>query len=185
MKKIFLVAVLFIATSATMQAQLLRFGVKAGVNFASQTGDYYPEQNLDKSGITSYHAGLVAEVKLLEKFSIQPELLYSTQGASYKNAFGEFKNELGYLTIPVMAKFYLTKSFSLELGPQASFLLSEKNDFDVKDAETFDFGLNAGLGFKITESIFVQGRYGIGLTEASKNADIKNSVFQVSAGFMF
>jgi hypothetical protein len=31
-----------------------------------------------------------------------------------------------------MAKFYLTDSFSLEVGPQASFLLSEKNDFDVK-----------------------------------------------------
>ncbi|OXA86870.1 outer membrane beta-barrel protein, partial [Flavobacterium hydatis] len=114
-----------------------------------------------------------------------PELLYSTQGATYKNAFGEFKNELGYLSIPIMAKFYLTKSFSLELGPQASFLLSEKNDFDVKNGETFEFGLNAGLGFKLTENIFVQGRYGLGLTEASKNADVKNSVFQLSAGFMF
>jgi opacity protein-like surface antigen len=185
MKRIILVAVLFIATSATMQAQLLRFGVKAGVNFASQTGDAFPEQNFDKEGITSYHAGLVAEIKLLEKFSIQPELLYSTQGASYKSAGEEFKNKLGYLSIPVMAKFYLTKSFSLELGPQASFLLSEKNDFNVKDSKTFDFGLNAGLGFKLTENIFIQGRYGLGLTEASKDADVKNSVFQLSAGFMF
>lgn len=185
MKRIILVAVLFIATSATMQAQLLRFGVKAGVNFASQTGDAFPEQNFDKEGITSYHAGLVAEIKLLEKFSIQPELLYSTQGASYKSAGQEFKNKLGYLSIPVMAKFYLSKSFSLELGPQASFLLSEKNDFDVKDSKTFDFGLNAGLGFKLTDNIFIQGRYGLGLTEASKDADVKNSVFQLSAGFMF
>ena len=84
-----------------------------------------------------------------------------------------------------MAKFYLTDSFSLEVGPQASFLLSEKNDFDVKDAETFEFGLNAGLGVKLTKNIFLQGRYGLGLTEASKNADVKNSTFQISAGFMF
>jgi hypothetical protein len=186
MKKIILAAVLFIATSATIQAQLLKIGVKAGVNFANQTGDAgFDGISVDKEGITSYHAGLVAEVKLLEKFSIQPELLYSTQGATYKSAGEEFKNELGYLSIPVMAKFYLSKSFSLELGPQASFLLSERNDFDVKNGETFEFGLNAGLGFKITESIFVQGRYGLGLTEASKDADVKNSVFQISAGFMF
>lgn len=185
MKKLLLAAFLFMATSTAIHAQLLKIGVKAGVNFASQTGDAFPEQNIDKDGITSFHAGLVAEVKLLEKFSIQPELLYSTQGATYKNAVSEFKNELGYLSIPVMAKIYLTKSFSLEVGPQASFLLSEKNDFDVKNAETFDFALNAGLGLKITESIFVQGRYGIGLTEASKTADIKNSVVQLSAGFMF
>lgn len=185
MKKIFLAAVLFIATSATIQAQLLQVGVKAGVNFASQTGDAFPEQNFDKEGITSFHAGLVAELKLLERFSVQPELLYSTQGATYKNAIDEYKNELGYISIPVMAKFYLTDSFSLEVGPQASFLVSEKNDFDVEDAETFEFGLNAGLGFKITKNFFVQGRYGLGLTEASKNADIKNSTVQLSAGFMF
>lgn len=186
MKKIILAAVLFIATSATIQAQLVQFGVKAGVNFASQTGDAGLQGvAFDKDGITSYHVGVLAEIKLLEKFSIQPELLYSTQGATYKNAVSEFKNELGYLSIPVMAKFYLTKSVSLELGPQASFLLSEKNDFDVKDAETFEFGLNAGLGLKITKNLFIQGRYGLGLTEASKNADVKNSTFQISAGFLF
>lgn len=186
MKKIILAAVLFMATSATIQAQLLQFGVKGGVNFASQTGDAgLNGVAFDKDGITSYHVGVLAEIKLLEKFSIQPELLYSTQGATYKNAVSEFKNKLGYLSIPVMAKFYLNNTFSVEVGPQASFLLSEKNDFDVKDAETFEFGLNAGLGVKLTKSIFLQGRYGLGLTEASKNADVKNSTFQISAGFLF
>ncbi|WP_026727605.1 porin family protein [Flavobacterium denitrificans] len=185
MKKLLLAAVLFLATSTAIHAQLLKIGVKAGVNFASQTGDF-PE-SIDKEGITSYHAGLVAEVKLLEKFSIQPELLYSTTGASYKfdDVSEDIKNELGYISIPVMAKFYLNKTFSLEVGPQASFLVSQRNDFDIEDAETFEFGVNAGLGVKLTENIFLQGRYGLGLTEASKNADIKNSVFQISAGFMF
>ena len=185
MKKILLAAVLFIATSATIQAQFLQIGVKAGVNFASQTGDAFPNQNIDKEGITSYHAGLVAELKLLDKYSVQPELLYSTQGATYKGVDQEIKKELGYLAIPVMAKFYLSDSFSLEVGPQASFLLSEKDDFDLYNAETFDFAVNAGLGFKITKNLFVQGRYSLGLTEASKNADVKNSTVQLSAGFMF
>ncbi|PTT04955.1 PorT family protein [Flavobacterium sp. HMWF030] len=187
MKRIILAAVMFIATSATIQAQLVQFGVKAGVNFASQTGDAFPTQNIDKEGITSYHVGVVAEVKLLEKFSIQPELLYSTQGATYKfaDAQEDFKNKLAYLSIPVMAKIYMTKSLSLEVGPQASFLLSQKNDVRFDDAKTFDFALNAGLGLKITKSIFIQGRYSLGLTEASSDADIKNSVVQLSAGFMF
>jgi len=187
MKKILLAAVLFIATTATIQAQLLKIGVKAGVNFASQTGDAFPDQNFNKDGITSFHAGLVAEVKLLEKFAIQPELLYSTQGATYKfaDAQEDFKNELAYLSVPVMAKIYMTKSLSLEVGPQASFLLSQKDDVRFDDAKTFDFAVNAGLGLKITESIFLQGRYSLGLTEASSNADIKNSVVQISAGFLF
>jgi len=185
MKKIILAALLFIAASTTSEAQLVKFGVKAGVNFANQTGDATDAPGIDKEGITSYHAGLVAEIKLLDRFAIQPELLYSTQGATYKNAVTEFKNELGYLSIPVMAKFYLTDSFSLEVGPQASFLLSEKDNVDFEDAETFEFGVNAGLGFKLTENFFIQGRYGLGLTEAAKDADVKNSTVQLSVGFLF
>ena len=185
MKKIILAALLFVAASTTTQAQLVKFGVKAGVNFANQTGDATDAPGIDKEGITSYHAGLVAEIKLLDRFAIQPELLYSTQGASYKEAGQEFKNELGYLTIPVMAKFYLTDSFSLEVGPQASFLLSEKDNFDIYDNETFEFGVNAGLGFKLTENFFIQGRYGLGLTDVSKDADVKNTTVQLSVGFLF
>ena len=187
MKKIILAALLFVAASTTSQAQLVKLGVKAGVNFANQTGDAFDAPGVNKEGITSYHAGLVAEIKLLDRFAIQPELLYSTTGASYKfdDVREDIKNELGYLSIPVMAKFYLTDSFSLEVGPQASFLLSEKDNVEFGDAETFEFGVNAGLGFKLTENFFIQGRYGLGLTEASKNADVKNSVFQISAGFMF
>jgi hypothetical protein len=30
-------------------------------------------------------------------------------------------------------------------------LLSERNNFDVRDANTFDFAANAGLGLKITK----------------------------------
>ena len=186
MKKLILVAIMLLSVTTVLQAQSIRFGVKGGVNFANQTGDAgFEGTEFSRDGITSYHAGLVAEVKLLEKFSIQPELLYSTQGASYKNALGEFKNELGYLSIPVMAKIYMTKSLSLEVGPQASFLLSNKEEFDAQDPKTFDFAINAGLGLKITEGIFIQGRYGFGLTEVSSKADLKNSVFQLSAGFMF
>jgi hypothetical protein len=42
---------------------------------------------------------LLVFVRFGGQFSIQPELLYSTQGATYKNAVEEFRNELGYLTL--------------------------------------------------------------------------------------
>ena len=187
MKKTILVTVLLLAISSTMQAQLVKFGIKAGLNYANQTGSDITinSGNYDKEAITSYHAGLVAEIKLTDGFSFYFELLYSTQGATYKYAATEFKNELGYLSIPVLAKFNLNKTVSLDLGPQASFLLSERNDFDVENAETFEFGVAGGLTLNVTKSIFLQGRYVLGLTEASKDADVKNSVVQISAGFKF
>lgn len=184
MKKVFLIAVALLGINSALQAQSIRFGVKAGANFANQNGDTPPAFE-SKESITSYHAGLVAEVKLLDGFAIQPELLYSTQGATYKNAVEEFKNELGYISIPVVAKIGLSKSLNLELGPQASFLLSEKDNVNLEDAETFEFGVVGGLGLNITKNLFVQARYGLGLTEASKDADIKNSTIQLSAGIMF
>lgn len=184
MKKVFLIAIVVLGLSTTLQAQSIRFGVKAGANFANQNGDTPPAFE-SKESITSYHAGLVAEVKLLDGFAIQPELLYSTQGASYKNAGEEFKNELGYLSIPVVAKIGLSKSVNLELGPQASFLLNERKNFDPGDANTFEFAVVGGLGLNITKNLFIQARYGLGLTEATKDADIKNSTIQLSAGIMF
>lgn len=184
MKKLILIAIMLFSITTVLQAQSIRFGVKGGANFANQNGDTPPEFE-SKESITSYHAGLLAEVKLFDSFAIQPELLYSTQGATYKNAVEEFKNELGYLSIPVLAKFYLSKSLSLELGPQASFLLSDRKNVNLEDPETFEFGVVGGLGLNITKSIFVQARYGLGLTEASKDADIKNSTIQLSAGLMF
>lgn len=187
MKKTILVTVLLLAISSTMQAQLVKFGIKAGLNYANQTGSDITinSGNYDKEAISSYHAGFVTEIQLTDGFSVQPELLYSTQGATYKYAATEFKKELGYLSIPVLAKLYLNKAVSLDLGPQASFLLSERNNFDIKNAETFEFGVAGGLGFNITDHFFLQGRYVLGLTEASKDAEVKNSVVQISAGFTF
>lgn len=183
MKKLILVAIMLLSITTVVQAQSVRFGIKGGANFSNQNRDDVPDVN--KEGITSYHAGLVSEIKLFDSFAIQPELLYSTQGATYKNAVSEFKNELGYLSIPVLAKFYLSKSLSLELGPQASFLLNERKNVDFNDAKTFEFAAVGGLGLNITKNLFIQARYGLGLTEASKDADIKNSTIQLSAGIMF
>jgi hypothetical protein len=57
---------------------------------------------------------------LTDGFAIQPELLYSTQGATYKNA-EEFNNELGYLSIPVLAKVSLNKFISLDFVLKLSY----------------------------------------------------------------
>lgn len=188
MKKIILITALFSLLAFNIQAQSVKYGIKGGINYANQTGSDITvnlQTYNSKEAITSYHAGLVVEINLLESLAIQPELLYSTKGATYKNAIEEFKNELGYITIPLIMKIKLGKSLSLELGPQASFLLSEKNKFDYKDTKTFEFSAVGGLGLNLTKNFFLQARYGLGLTEATKSAEVKNSVVQVSAGIFF
>lgn len=184
MKKYSILFVFLLLSVAFANAQMLRFGLKAGVNFANLTGGDL--EGYDFKTITNFHGGVVMELKLIDKLSIQPEVLYSTQGAEVEGLGEQFKNELGYLSIPVMAKIYLGgDKLSLQAGPQVSFLLSERSDFEVSDAETFDFSVGAGLEYKFTDNIFIQGRYLAGLTEANQDAEVKNSVIQFSFGFMF
>ena len=180
MKKIVqrcLVVLFFVQMS---YAQSVQFGIKAGANYANVTGS-----KINTNAIINYHAGIVAKIGLTKGLTFQPELLYTSQGASYETALADYKNELGYIVIPAMLQIHLSKSITLDMGPQVGFLLNEKNNFDVQKSNTFDTSANAGLGFKITNSIFAQARYCVGLTELKPNSEIKNNVVQLSLGILF
>lgn len=194
MKKLLLTAVFAVLTIVSINAQ--EFGAKAGVNFAALNGDG------DFDGRTSFFVGGVVEFEISETFSLQPELLYSSQGA--KSSFSEegfdFETiiKLDYLNIPIMAKYYVTEGLSIEAGPQVGFLLSAKAEFkedgeseteDIKDElSTIDFGLNFGLGYKLDSGLNFGARYDLGLSnvaDSEDNLDVKNGVFQLSVGYFF
>jgi opacity protein-like surface antigen len=178
MKKL---SILFIVllSAYSVNAQTFKFGLKGGANFSSLEGD-----NIESSKYTSFHFGGLVEISLLENLSVQPELLYSSQGAKFDEAAVEDIN-YNYITVPVMAKFYLvSKKFSLEAGPQFSFLINQ-NVSDQFEGESFDFAVAGGLGYNITEHFFVQGRYVAGLTQANKDAEVTNRVIQLSLGYIF
>ncbi|MCA0349483.1 MAG: PorT family protein [Bacteroidetes bacterium] len=63
------------------------------------------------------------------------------------------------ITIPIMLKVNFSKNLTLELGPQAGFLLSQKNKFNPNDSITFDIAANIGLGYKVSKKLFAQARY--------------------------
>ncbi|KFF14951.1 porin family protein [Flavobacterium hydatis] len=202
MKKIILTAVaVFGFTFAN--AQEVKFGVKGGINLSTLTGDVD-----DASSKVGFQVGGFAEIKLSDKFFVQPELLYSAQGTKTEMSGGEYfeKNnlKLGYINVPVMAKYYVADKFSLEAGPQIGFLVSAKNDYsfsvlglngsekiDVKDnLKSIDFGVNFGAGYDFTENISAGVRYNLGLSnilenEAGDNFKQKNSVFSLSVGYKF
>lgn len=191
MKKILLSAAAIMAFGFASQAQDIKFGAKAGLNIADFGGD------AETSGSrTGFHVGAVAEFKLTEQFSIQPELLYSMQGAKFETLDGfdvvEEDMKLDYLNIPIMAKYYLFEGFSIQAGPQVGFLMSAKaEDEDVKDSfKSIDFALNGGVGYELPLGVFFQARYSAGLAnvadgEGSDDYSINNNVISVSVGYKF
>lgn len=179
----------------------VKFGVKAGVNFATIGGD-------DTSGIksrTGFHVGAVAEISIIEKFSVQPEILYSAQGYKWSEDGDEGTEKYDYLNFPVMAKYYVAEGFSLEAGPQIGFLLSAKWDYksgsysesgDAKDyLKGVDVGFNLGVGYKLDIGLNFGARYYLGLSDIYDTSDYyydydysgsnHNNVFQISVGYMF
>lgn len=176
MKKIILCAVAILAVSVA-QAQV-RFGVKAGLNISTLTGD------VDVDPMVGAHVGGVVEFKFSEKFSLQPELLYSMQGA--QNSPAEI--HLDYLSVPIMAKYYIIKGLSVEAGPQIGVGVryedANGNDLELVH-ENFDIGLAVGAGYELPFKLFFQIRYYQGLMNVSIPSDYKNSVFALSVGYKF
>lgn len=134
MKKITLTLLAYMLFSGITYAQTpdVKIGFKAGANFAKITnGDMH----------TGFHLGGLAEIYINEKFSIQPELLYSAQGSessssSSTTAFGvamsgkgDSKLKLSYINIPVIAKYYVLEGLSIQAGPQVGFLVKAEMDY--------------------------------------------------------
>lgn len=181
MKNFVAIIAVGLLTCFSVNAQGLDFGIKGGANFANLKGG-----EVDGSNRTGFHIGALVELNIAPNFSIQPEVMYSSQGAKFE----EVDKEISYLSVPVLAKFYvLPEVLSFEAGPQFSFKTDENSTFeeavDNYESKSFDFALAAGATVNVFKGFFASARYVVGLTEMSKEAEYKNHVVQVSVGFKF
>ncbi|RZJ50011.1 MAG: PorT family protein [Flavobacterium sp.] len=175
-----------------INAQQTKFGVKGGLNISSFSG------NNNSKGLLGFHIGGLAEIKIIERLSVQPEILFSTQGASF-DPNGDIiggDTKLNYINIPVLAKFYITKKVTVESGPQIGFLVSARDTgYDVKDMyRSTDLGINFGGGYNFTDHFAVGLRYTVGLSRVldssiydynSYHDSAKNSNLALSLEYKF
>ena len=115
MKRIFLVAIAVMAFGFT-NAQQTRFGIKGGLNITTYSGgDYW-----DANSLVGFQIGGFAEIKVIERLAIQPEVLFSTQGASLDSPVGDFDDKLNYINVPDLVRLlryciFRTESFKKSL----------------------------------------------------------------------
>lgn len=182
MKRIFLLLA-FAGTFAVANAQT-KLGLKGGLNVADFGGE--DADNVDaKLGI---HIGGFASFGLGNKFSIHPELLFSTQGGKVDQPGEDAKIRFNYINIPVMIRYELISGLNAELGPQFGFAVSQKwkrDDFtvDVNDNyKGFDLGLGIGASYQLPSTpLGIGARYIFGLSRLDDDGDAKlfNRVFQL------
>lgn len=186
--KTFFVLLTALGLSGTVAAQHVHphFGLKAGLNFANLN----TEDNADLSTKTSFHVGALAHLHISQHFALQPELMFSGQGAKYDAS--DAKLNLSYINLPILAQYMTGSGFRLQTGPQIGALLGAKakmdgSDTDVKDEfKKVDFSWAFGASYVTNSGFGIDARYNLGLSNINDaDAKIKNRVFQVGVFYQF
>ena len=183
-----------------------KFGIKGGLNLTTLYSSDVSTDHM-KAG---FDAGIFAKLPVTRGFSIQPELLYSQKGAkstydNFAQGSGEYRFNLGYVEMPLLAVVNLAPNFNLQAGGYAAYLVNANvknvnNNGDIQGAtdlntdnfNRWDFGLVGGLGFDI-ENFTIGARYNYGLTKIGKSGNLtgdlagnsKNAGFSIYVGFGF
>ena len=228
MKKL-IVLMLAMLCAAVMMAQNLsepkiqkpRFSIDLGPTLSKWGGEDYGADFGYKLG---YHIGGKVRFPVNNKVWIEPGLSLSTKGAKYSESesgsmFGysysysyEEKITSTYLDLPIQFRYYLDNGINFYGGPQVSFLLSNKYNYEEtecfegtfdgtfericdsykeEDSSTegykdVDLSLQIGLAYQLKSGLNLSMGYGFGVLSIDEDGDSGgpfNRQFKFSIGY--
>lgn len=190
MKKLILLAAI-IMTSVGAHAQhevgSITIQPKVGMNIASLTKADGADSRIGLA------VGAEAEYQIEDRISLSAGLLYSMQGATASEDGVDETIKLDYINIPILANIYVTKGLALKVGVQPGFNVTHKYKVekgsasasdDIDGVKSFDFSIPVGASYEFS-NLVLDARYNWGLTKVFKDANSKNSVFQITLGYKF
>ncbi|MCT2563793.1 porin family protein [Chryseobacterium herbae] len=178
----------------------ITFGVKGGMNI-STVSEVYDNGWMysDQKAKIGFNAGVFANIPISEKFSLQPEILYSGLGAKIETSRmfdlgpmtkleGKETLSLSYLSVPVMFQYNIIPDLYVEAGPEFGFLLGGRSKGEWTDTtdniktttsysdklsnglfNKFNFGIGIGAGYYFTQNLAVTARFTAGITDIYKH----------------
>ena len=166
----------------TATAQQAHFGLKGGVNISQ----LHFNNNTPSDSKVGVNLGILAHIHTSKTWAIQPELLYSLEGAQKVGNSGINYN-LNYLNVPVLLQYMFDNGFRLEGGPQIGFLLNAKRkagDVTVDDNgfKTTAFSIPLGVGYLTSSGVGLDARYVFGVSNINDSENgpvIQSNVFQL------
>jgi hypothetical protein len=194
MKKIVISCmILLIGICSTSQAASapLQIGPRVGI------GGSHLMLKLDKNENVKYetdlgftwHVGVVGRVDFTYVY-IQPELLFTSSGATYHSANNKYALHYRKLNMPIMVGIKLKELIRLQVGPTLSILLSAKEGEDDVSVNYngFTAGWQAGIGVDLGP-FMIDGSYEGNLSKFGKKleqinvpVDHREGLFKLSVG---
>ncbi len=204
MRKLIVVLAGFLLGSATATAQVLKIGMKGGINTSSYSfesfdlGDKHISPG-SSSGV-GYHLGLVMRISVPKFLQIQPELIYASRDFRYvidsPGTLSQARFTVKRFELPLMVGFNV-HAFRLYAGPVFHLASSvEKRNNQEMDVNYHhsDIALQAGVGVDI-HKFFIDARYTTFLgnrynqfsyQEFSSRVKVSTDAqWYISAGFFF
>ncbi len=201
MKQLLLLISLFFFFSINAQVKL-RPGIKTGLNLANIT-------NANAENRPDFYVGAFLTLKFSDSYTLQPEWIYSRQGAVVQKRretlAGEVINpeiELDYLSLAIANKFTLFNDNNLQaiIGLYTGFRIKDniKASFLV-DILGFDMGGFIGVEYKLLPNLSVEARFKRGFLDMSKlhvdnsplggekykDRTLSNKVIQIGVNYKF
>ncbi|MCF1190202.1 PorT family protein [Mangrovimonas sp. AS39] len=158
-KNLFILALTLVSFTSFSQVSF-RPGVRIGANYSSISNT----RTDSKMGL---NAAIFGALKLTEFYTLQPEIVYSNQGAE-RNFIGGIEDnyDIHYVSVAVANKFFPVKGLGLHLiaGPSLDFNFDDNwinliNDDSDSDITPFDFSLFAGIGYEFPFGLAIEARY--------------------------
>jgi hypothetical protein len=170
---------------------LFEIGFQGGANSSTLTTN--PLRTNNKVNLMGWNFGVIFNIPLSSKLSLQPEINYTNHGLKYSYESDYEKLTMKYLEIPLLLKYNIINGKTGKVYFQAGgyggyWLLAELENYtnqeiikeqypfdsDISDGfkdNRLDYGLLGGIGASIklgSGHIFIQSRYQYGLSDIAK-----------------
>ena len=188
MKKFSILIILLTGLIFTSFGQM-KGGLKAGGNLSTiivtKSGEVLNDETY--SSRLSFHVGSYVQQPFNDRLLWQIELLFSNKGYK-KEVEGETIDvSLNYLNWPIMLIYRPIQLVEFEFGPEFGYMISGEEILN-----SFDFGIDFGARFNISNKLNTGLRYSYGLPFKMKlsstqaegyDVTYQNSVLQLYLGF--
>ncbi|SJZ98916.1 Outer membrane protein beta-barrel domain-containing protein [Chitinophaga eiseniae] len=184
-----LLAVMSVAVGAYAQKKV-SYGLKGGLNLSNYNAkfDYF------RAGI---YAGVFAEIKLKERWAVQPEIMYYRNGGRgtymlFSPVHNASERKEDYISIPIMFKYYALPKLYLEAGPEVNYVVSAKEKADGRNFNLIDsyqdrlsVSGSVGIGYQLPRGFGINARYSYSAPIKAQHPSFHNNTGKIGFTYTF
>jgi hypothetical protein len=182
--KVLMIGLILSFSQVSFSQSGIRFGIRGGAHAGTQWGRailYNPG-----SSLIGFHGGIFANIELSEDISLCPEIAFSQKG--FKRDTANFTSN--YFEIPLLLKINMgDEGLYTIIGPYMSYLPTV--NIEAPDEKALGWGGTLGLGYRLGDHLFLEGRYNFNgniwrLGSDSLNPfGFRNTTIGLSLGYLF